>query len=121
MKKIALLTLGHLFLTLGIIGAFLPILPTTPFLLLAAYFYSKSNKKIHHWMLEHKYLGPPLKDWQQNGVIGMKAKIIATMMILLVICWRIPKLDVSMPIKMTASSILFLVIIFVCSRPSKRP
>ena len=121
MKKIVLLTMGHLFLALGVIGAFLPILPTTPFLLLAAYFYSKSSNKIHHWMLKHKYLGPPLKDWQQNGVIGIKAKILATTMILLVVSWRIPKLDVALPIKIVASSVLIAVLIFVCTRPSKAP
>ena len=121
MKKIVLLTLGHLFLALGIIGAFLPILPTTPFLLLAAFFYSKSSSKIHQWMLKHKYLGPPLKDWQQNGVIGMKAQILAASMIILIISWRIPKLDVRMPIKIIASSVLFAVLIFVCTRPSKAP
>ena len=121
MKKIVLLTFGHIFLALGIIGAFLPILPTTPFLLLAAYFYSKSNSKIHTWMLQHKYLGPPLSDWQQNGVIGIKAKILAATMILLIICWRIPSLEVVLTIKIIASSILFLVLVFVCSRPSKRP
>lgn len=121
MKKIILLTLGHLFLTLGIIGAFLPILPTTPFLLLAAYFYSKSSTKIHQWMLKHKHLGPPLRDWQQNGVIGLKAKILASIMLLLIISWRIPKLDVALPIKIIASSVLFAVLIFVCTRPSKAP
>lgn len=121
MKKIVLLILGHLFLALGIIGAFLPILPTTPFLLLAAYFYSKSSSKIHHWMLRHKYLGPPLKDWQRNGVIGIKAKILATTMILLIISWRIPKLEVALSIKVIASIVLFAVLIFVCTRPSKAP
>lgn len=121
MKKIVLLTLGHLFLALGIIGAFLPILPTTPFLLLAAYCYSKSSSKLHQWMLKHKYIGPPLKDWQQNGVIGLKAKILAATMILLVITWRIPKLDVALPIKIVAGSVLFAVLIFVCTRPSKAP
>ncbi len=121
MKKIVLLILGHLFLVLGIIGAFLPILPTTPFLLLAAYFYSKSSSKIHDWMLQHKYLGPPLKDWQQNGVISLKAKILAASMIVLIITWRIPSLDVALTIKIVASTILIFVLIFVCTRPSKRP
>ena len=73
MKKIILLAFGHLFLVLGIIGAFLPVLPTTPFLLLAAFFYSKSSDKIHNWLMNHKYLGPPLKDWHERGVIGLKA------------------------------------------------
>lgn len=120
MKKLTYLILGHLFLTLGIIGAFLPLLPTTPFLLLAAFFYSKSNERLHRWILSHKYLGPPLKDWENNGVIGLKAKIIATIMLGLVLTWRIPSLNVSIIIKIIAGSVLLGVLIFIWSRPSRR-
>jgi uncharacterized membrane protein YbaN (DUF454 family) len=119
MKKITYLLLGHLSLALGIIGAFLPVLPTTPFLLLAAFFYSKSSARLHMWMLEHKYLGPPLKDWQQSGVIGIKAKWLATVMILLVIGWRFPKLNIDLWIKILASSVLLAVLAFIWTRPSK--
>ncbi len=119
MKKITYLLLGHLSLLLGVIGAFLPVLPTTPFLLLAAFFYSKSSERLHLWMMEHKYLGPPLKDWQQSGVIGIKAKWLATVMILLVIGWRFPKLDVSLWIKLLASAVLLSVLVFIWIRPSR--
>lgn len=120
MKKITFLILGHFFLVIGIIGAFLPILPTTPFLLLSAYFYSKSSTRIHNWMINHKYLGPPLKDWQESGVIGMKAKLLATTMILLVICWRFPTLNVALWVKIIATTTLLLVLLFIWTRPSKR-
>lgn len=118
MKKIVLLTLGHFFLVLGIIGAFLPILPTTPFLLLAAYFYSKSSEKIHNWLMNHKYLGPSLKNWHERGEIGIKAKWIATVTLGLIISWRIPTLDIPLAIKIFASTVLVGVLVFIWSRPS---
>lgn len=121
MKKVVFLLLGHLCLALGIIGAFLPVLPTTPFLLLAAFLYSKSSDRLHNWMIHHKYLGPPLQDWQQNGVIGLKAKWLATVMILLVIGWRFPKLEIALWIKLFASAVLLGVLVFIWSRPSVAP
>lgn len=119
MKKIVLLTLGHFFLALGIVGAFLPVLPTTPFLLLAAYFYSKSSEKIHNWLMNHKYLGPSLKDWHERGVIGIKSKWVATIMLGLIISWRIPTLNIPLAIKIFASSVLVGVLVFIWTRPSR--
>lgn len=118
MKRIVILTLGHIFLALGIAGAILPILPTTPFLLLAAYCYSKSSDRMHKWIITHKYLGPPMRDWQESGVIGIKAKVIATIMITLVIAWRFPLLNVELWIKILATAILIGVLIFIWTRPS---
>lgn len=120
MKKIFYLILGHLCLVLGVIGAFLPILPTTPFLLLAAFLYSKSSTRLHKWILSHKYLGPPLQDWQERGVIGVKAKFLATTMIMLLLVFRIPSLNIALGIRIFACIILIGVLIFILSRPSKR-
>lgn len=118
MKKILSLLFGHIFLILGIIGAFLPVLPTTPFLLLAAWLYSKSSPRLHNWIINHKYLGPPLRDWQERGVIGMKAKIIATLMLILVIVFRIRTLEVNIYIRGFATVVLIGVLVFIWSRPS---
>lgn len=118
MKKMFYLMIGHVCLILGIIGAFLPILPTTPFLLLAAFLYSKSSTRLHQWIISHKYLGPPLVDWQERGVIGMKAKILASAMITLVLVFRIPSLSVALGIKIFASAVLISVLIFILTRPS---
>ena len=118
MKIILSLLFGHIFLILGIIGAFLPVLPTTPFLLLAAWLYSKSSPRLHNWIINHKYLGPPLRDWQERGVIGMKAKIIATIMLVLVIVFRIATLEVSLYVRGFATIVLVGVLIFIWSRPS---
>ncbi len=120
MKKLTLLMAGHFFLILGFIGAFLPVLPTTPFLLLAAYFYSKADSRLLNWLKEHKLFGPPLRDWQESGVIGIRAKWLATIMLLLVMCWRIPLLNIQLAIKIFAEVILAVVMVFIWSRPSNK-
>ncbi len=64
-------------LGLGTLGIFLPLLPTVPFYLLAAFGFSKSSSKLHKWLLNHKVFGPDIKDWNQRRVIRRRAKIMA--------------------------------------------
>jgi hypothetical protein len=71
---------GFFFLALGVIGIFIPVLPTTPFLLLTALCFSKGSEKFHTRLLSHPVLGPPILDWQQHHVIKTKYKIIASVM-----------------------------------------
>jgi len=73
-KRIALLILGWLSLITGIIGIFLPLLPTTPLVLLAAWCFSKSSERFHHWLMNHKYFGPMVRDWQSGTGIPRKAR-----------------------------------------------
>lgn len=79
MKKILAL-LGFFSLGLGIIGAFLPLLPTTPFILLSAYFFARSSEKMHKWILEHKIFGELIINFNENKTIPLHAKIIAISM-----------------------------------------
>ncbi len=67
---------------LGLIGIFLPLLPTTPFLILTAICFNKGSEKFHSWLLNHRLLGPPILDWQKNRVIKRKFKVLATVMML---------------------------------------
>ncbi len=73
-KRLLLLILGWLSLTTGIIGAFLPLLPTTPLVLLAAWCFSKSSERFHTWLIEHKYFGPIVRDWQSADGIPRRAR-----------------------------------------------
>lgn len=70
--------LGVTSLLLGAIGAALPLLPTVPFLLLAAFSFARSSQRVHDWLVDHPTLGPPIRDWRANGAIRRRAKWIAT-------------------------------------------
>lgn len=78
MTKLLWITLGWLSVGLGIAGAVLPILPTTPFMLLAAYCFAQSSPRLHAWIVNHPTFGPPVRNWQSHGAITRRAKVLAT-------------------------------------------
>lgn len=82
MIRSAWIALGSVSLGLGVLGLFLPILPTVPFLILTAFAYSRSSERLHRWLVEHPRLGGPIRDWNERGAIGRRAKIYATLSIL---------------------------------------
>ena len=71
------LALGVGFVALGFIGAFLPVLPTTPFLILAAACFTRSSPRLERWLLNHGRFGPLLRAWRERGVIPWRAKLMA--------------------------------------------
>ena len=81
-KKSVYVSLGVLCVALGIVGVALPILPTTPFMLLAAFFFAKSSARLHHWLLNHPRFGPQVQNWQAHGAISKNAKILAVLTML---------------------------------------
>ena len=68
---------GFLSVGLGIAGMFLPLLPTTPFLLLAAVCFAKSSKKAHAWLLTNRWCGEYIRNYQENKGIALRHKIIS--------------------------------------------
>jgi uncharacterized membrane protein YbaN (DUF454 family) len=73
-KRLLYLTTGWVSLILGIIGIILPLLPTTPFILLSAWCFSQSSKRFHNWLTHHKYFGPMIEDWQSDKGIPKKSR-----------------------------------------------
>lgn len=119
LKKTLLMGLGHFFLILGIIGIVVPGLPTTPFLLLAGYFYSKGSERFHHWLLAHPRLGPPVQAWRAHGVVSRRSKVIATAFILINGVVIVVVIQTYWWAKALALGCLLGVLVFLWTRPSR--
>lgn len=78
--RFVLMGLAWLAVAIGVIGIFLPVLPTTPFIILAAALFARSSPRFEQWLLEHPRLGKPLMDWRQDGAISRRAKIASVSM-----------------------------------------
>lgn len=76
-KKYILVTLGTITLILGVVGIFIPLLPTTPFLLITSFCYLRSSQSLHDWLLGHRLLGPYIADYVQYRTVRRKTKILA--------------------------------------------
>lgn len=84
MHKPLLITLGLLFVGLATLGIFLPVLPTTPFLLLAVACFARSSEKLHEWLLSNRTFGPVIKHWQESKSMPRRAKVYSIISIVLV-------------------------------------
>lgn len=85
MMRIIFIIIGMISLVLGIIGVFLPVLPTTPFILLSAYLFGRSSEKFHRYLYNHRIFGQIVRDFQDKKAIRRKNKVIALVTMWLVI------------------------------------
>jgi uncharacterized membrane protein YbaN (DUF454 family) len=77
MTKGVFVILGWFAFGLGLIGVVLPVLPTTPFMILAAFFFAKGSPRARAWLVERTVFGPHIENWEASGAIARKAKIMA--------------------------------------------
>ncbi len=89
MKKTLFIIFGSISFGLGVIGIFLPILPTTPFLLLSAALFGKSSDRLYNWLMNHKVFGNYIRDFRENKAIPLKGKIASVSMLWLLILYSI--------------------------------
>ncbi len=108
-----LVILGWLFTLLGIIGAFLPVLPTTPFLIVALVLFSKSSPRFHQMLLDNEWFGPGLKQWEANKTLARKTKVKATLLIVATFGISVAVFNDKLPIQLTLVGLAIVLVIFI--------
>ena len=119
-RRLAWLVLAYVSLALGVIGIFVPGLPTTPFVLLSASAAARGSRRLHAWLLAHRQFGPMIRDWQATGAVSRRAKRAATAMMALsaaVMFATAPKLWMAA----TGTAIMGVVAIWLWRRPEPAP
>ena len=109
--------LGLICVALAVLGIILPLLPTVPFLLLAAYFFANSSDRLHNWILGHRIFGPMIQDWNDNRAIRPGAKKAATLSIAAVFLLSLI-LGAPSHILIIQSIVLSCVLVFIWTRPN---
>jgi uncharacterized membrane protein YbaN (DUF454 family) len=117
-RRLIYLGVGWLGLGMAVAGVILPILPTTPMLLMAVWAFSKSSPELAEKIRNHRVFGPPVRDWQDHGVISITAKLLAITVMTLMGAWL--WIFGSLPVWATLLIIAVMVGagVFVGSRPS---
>jgi hypothetical protein len=112
------LALGWLAVGLGVIGVFLPLLPTTPFMLLAAWLFAKGSPRLHDWICNHPRFGNSIRQWNEHGVINRRAKVMAMAAFLVVITASLVLIE-NRWVVMIQLLVAIPVSCFILSRPSE--
>ena len=120
MKRTLLISLGLLCVGLGFVGVFIPGIPTTIFLIIALWAFTKSSEKLRHWLLNHKRFGPILNNWQEHKVVPRRAKMLMVILMTLAVILFYYSLQ-SLILTIGLIIILVSVAIYVISLPSKIP
>ena len=81
LRKCVLVSVGVLAVALAVIGIFVPILPTTPFLLLAAACFIRSSDRLYRWLIEHKWFGSYIRNYREHRAVTLRAKALALVML----------------------------------------
>ena len=107
---------GAVLFAIGVVGAFLPILPTVVFMLAAAFCFARGSERLHRWLMNHPQFGPPIHDWNRNGAIRRPAKRMAMAAIGLSFALAV---GIGLPVWALAAQALALggVSVFILTRP----
>ena len=116
LMRAAWFCVGTLSLGLAVLGVALPLLPTTPFVLLAAFAFARSSDRWHAWLMRHRVFGPMIENWQRYGAIDRRAKIAAGLSLIFVFGLSIA-MSVAPIVLMVQGVVLTAVAAFVLSRP----
>jgi uncharacterized membrane protein YbaN (DUF454 family) len=110
---------GWISFAVGIIALAIPVVPTVPFMIVAAFCFSRGSPRLHSWIIHHPKFGKPILEWEQHGLIRSRTKIITTVLIAGSCVSSFLIFPVPRPVKIALAVIFPLVLIFVWSRPSE--
>ena len=118
MIKLLYNTAGCICVGLAFLGLFLPLLPTTPFLLLATFCFSRGSARMHQWLMSHRTMGPIIRDWNENRIIQPAVKRAASITIILIMTPAIVFGSFSPALKALSALAGIGVIVMICRQPS---
>lgn len=113
-----MLGIGWFAVGLGVLGAFLPLLPTTPFLLVAAWAFGRSSHRLRQWLYDSKLFGPLLRNWQKHGAIPSWAKAMAVAAMTLAFIGLMQRDTIPVWVLALVGCTLLAVAVWIVSRPS---
>ena len=119
--RLAFLALGCVCVGLGLLGTFLPLLPTTPFLLIALWAFSRSSRRFHHWLFTHPRFGPRLQEWQRHGTVPVKVKASALLAMAVSFALMAFVARVRWPVLVLAGGVMLFGAAYLLTRPSRPP
>jgi len=112
-----LFVLGLISIGLGVLGAFLPVMPTVPFLILAAFFFSRSSPRMHRWLLSRPHVGPIIQEWEKTGMIARRTKVLATVTVVPMIGLSLYFTQFKWWIQVVVVATVAAVLLFIWTRP----
>ena len=116
LRRAAWVTLGVTSLVLGLIGIVVPLLPTTPFILLSAFAFERSSDRLHNWLMAHPRFGPSIASWRRYGTISRRAKKLALIAMLAVLLLSVV-LAAPIYVIVVQALVLSAVGVFILTRP----